>query len=266
MDSSFDSKSELAVFGYIKDIEHKLFSNIPYDMHKIKMLCLHYFADALVESVVPDISDYEHIPSRPRSSSRSIHVHYGAAYSQIISLEVNDDDSINYLYDNIMDSAQKSIPYSNASGLAKIYEDVNGKNEIEDLGDLIEVIDEKKTADIIHLYFSNKEEKQDNDIPSNTPSMIKQWSMQTTPRQSVAPIFTFNDDDNDDCNDSDKENSATISFSPSSSMRTPLVSSPDTDIYRNSDSSEMVKYGYKIIKLIDDTLRFVLVLCIYTYL
>merc|ERR1712228_175998 len=111
-------------------------------------------------------------------------------------------------------------------------------------------------ADIIHLYFSNeKEEKEDDNIPSNTPSMIKQWSMQTTPRQSVAPIFTFNDDDNDDCNDSDKENSATISFSPSSSMRTPLVSSPDTEIYRNSDSSEMVKYGYKIIKLIDDTLH-----------
>ena len=105
MEPSFDQKSEFAVFGYLNAIEHKLVGKVPHNINKIKMLCLRYYVEALVETVVPEICDDEHIPSRPRTSSRSIHVHYGAAYSQIISLEVNDEDSINYLYDNIIDSA-----------------------------------------------------------------------------------------------------------------------------------------------------------------
>ena len=120
--------------------------------------------------------------------------------------------------------------------------------------DLIEVMDEKKTADIIHLYFSN-EQQDEIDVPSNPPSIITNWSMQITPRYTAAPIFTFDDD----YKASDNEDSATISYSPSSSARTPMVSTPNTDMYNNSGTAEMAKYGYKIVKAIDDTLRYVCV-------
>eukprot|EP01083_Nonionella_stella_P038685 105173_1 len=153
---------ELTVFGYIHELQTQLnyYPNPNITINTIATLCCNYYGDLMINSesentdlpyatstgyYTPQYSPYpeEEPATRPRNRSISLHYGHGTQHSTIIQVDVG--DQLNELYDDVLASAVNTLNMPN-NQLTKIYEDMgNGKKEyVEDLGDLIEVLDEKE--------------------------------------------------------------------------------------------------------------------------
>lgn len=134
-------------------------------------------------------------PSYSMRSSIKVHVGHQTHFSEVIEVEIG--NQLNGLFDNILASAEHSrlsMQHGIPNQPCIIYEDAHGQKEfVEDLGDLIEILDDKKEADPddLHLYLEHNVLPRPNnckplDLNPNqslltTMHGANSWSLQVTP-------------------------------------------------------------------------------------